>query len=111
MLEGIDRKRFEKSAASAAELLKALANQRRLMVLCALADGERSVSDLAAEIGLGQSALSQHLARLRGLGVVAARRDAQSIYYRLADPAAARVLETLAAIFCPPEVKPVRRRR
>ncbi|HEX2888463.1 metalloregulator ArsR/SmtB family transcription factor [Vineibacter terrae] len=102
MLEGVDRKQFERSAANAAQLLKALANQRRLMVLCALANGERSVGALAAEVGLGQSALSQHLARLRGLGIVAARRDAQSIYYRVADPAAARLLETLAAIFCPP---------
>ncbi|TXL79474.1 helix-turn-helix transcriptional regulator [Vineibacter terrae] len=102
MLEGVDRKQFERSAANAAQLLKALANQRRLMVLCALANGERSVGALAAEVGLGQSALSQHLARLRGLGIVAARRDAQSVYYRVADPAAARLLETLAAIFCPP---------
>jgi ArsR family transcriptional regulator len=105
MLEGIDKKRFERSAASAAQLLKALASHRRLMILCALADGERSAGDLAAEVGLGQSALSQHLARLRGLGIVAARRDAQSIYYRVVDPAAARVLETLAAIFCPPTTR------
>jgi len=102
MLDGIDRKEFERSAANAAQLLKALANHRRLMMLCALADGERSVGELASEVGLGQSALSQHLARLRKLGILAARRDAQSVYYRVADPSAARLLETLAAIFCPP---------
>lgn len=102
MLDGIDRKEFERSAANAAQLLKALANHRRLMMLCALADGERSVGELASEVGLGQSALSQHLARLRKLGILAARRDAQSVYYRVVDPSAARLLETLAAIFCPP---------
>ena len=105
MLDGIDRKEFERSAANAAQLLKALANHRRLMMLCALADGERSVGELANEVGLGQSALSQHLARLRKLGILAARRDAQSVYYRVADPSAARLLETLAAIFCPPRTK------
>jgi len=105
MLDGIDRKEFERSAANAAQLLKALANHRRLMMLCALADGERSVGELANEVGLGQSALSQHLARLRKLGILAARRDAQSIYYRVVDPSAARLLETLAAIFCPPRSK------
>ena len=104
------RTRFERPAAGAADLLKALANRRRLMILCVLADGERSVGELAAEIRLGQSALSQHLARLRALGIVAARREAQSIYYRVADPAAARLLETLAAIFCPPETRPASRR-
>ena len=109
MLEGIDRKQFERSAASAARLLKALANHRRLMILCTLADGERSVGDLADELDLGQSALSQHLARLRALGIVAARREAQTIYYRVADPAAARLLETLAAIFCPPATRRKRR--
>jgi ArsR family transcriptional regulator len=110
-LEGIDRKRFERSAGQAASLLKGLANHRRLMILCALADGERSVGELAGEVGLGQSALSQHLARLRVLAIVAARREAQTIYYRVADPAASRLLETLAAIFCPPAPKRHARRR
>ncbi|HJQ56903.1 MAG TPA: metalloregulator ArsR/SmtB family transcription factor [Vineibacter sp.] len=111
MLDGIDRKRFQRSASEAAALLKGLANHRRLMILCTLADGQRSVGDLADTLRLGQSALSQHLARLRGLAIVAARRDGQTIYYRLADPAAARVIETLAAIFCPPPAKPARVRK
>jgi ArsR family transcriptional regulator len=110
-LADIDRKTFERSAGAAAMLLKGLANRHRLMILCTLAGGERSVGDLAEEVGLGQSALSQHLARLRALGIVAARREAQSIYYRVADPAAARLLETLAAIFCPPRAKGRGRRR
>lgn len=112
MLDGIDPHDFAKRAASATRLLKELANERRLMILCALAQGERSVGDLVATVGLGQSALSQHLARLRAAGIVATRRAAQTIYYRVADADAAQVIETLAAIYCPPpaSAKPRRRR-
>lgn len=92
---------FEASAGKAASLLRALANERRLMILCQLTDGERSVSALQALIGLSQSALSQHLAKLREEGIVATRRDGQTIWYCIADPAAARVIETLAGIYCP----------
>lgn len=99
-----DLARFEASAAAAARLLKALANERRLLVLCQLAGGERAVKDI--EVGLSQSALSQHLAVLRADGLVATRRDGQTIFYRIADPAAAQLMATLAAIFCPPEVLP-----
>lgn len=96
---------FAARAGEAAALLKALAHEARLMVLCQLVEGEHSAGALQATSGLSQSALSQHLARLREEGLVATRREAQTIYYRLADPKAARVLETLAAIYCPPKRK------
>jgi ArsR family transcriptional regulator, virulence genes transcriptional regulator len=104
-LANIDLTQFEASAAEAAKLLRALGNERRLMILCQLADGERSVGELQPLVGLSQSALSQHLAVLRDEGVVATRREGQVVWYRIADPAAVRVVETLAEIFCPPEMK------
>ncbi len=96
-----DLKAFEESAAAAAKLLRSLANERRLMILCQLGDEELSVGALQARLGLSQSALSQHLALLREEGVLAARRDGRTIFYRIADPAAVRVIATLAEIFCP----------
>lgn len=97
---------FAAKAGEAAALLKALAHESRLMVLCQLVDGEHSAGALQAASGLSQSAFSQHLARLREEGLVVTRRDAQSIYYRLGDPNVARVLDTLASIYCPPKRKP-----
>ena len=94
---------FQVSAGRAAKLLRALANERRLMVLCQLSDGERSVSELLPAVGLSQSALSQHLAVLREEGIVATRREGQTIWYRIADPASLKVVATLAEIFCPTE--------
>jgi ArsR family transcriptional regulator len=96
---------FATKAGEATRLLKALGHEARLMVLCQLVDGEHSAGALQEMSGLSQSALSQHLARLREEGLVDTRREAQTIYYRLADPNAARVLETLAAIYCPPRRK------
>ena len=87
-------------AADAAQLLRALANDRRLMLLCLLAERERSVGELNARVSLSQSALSQHLAVLRADGLVATRREAQTIFYSLADGPARRVIETLHAIYC-----------
>jgi len=101
-LAHLDIARFEAKAAAAAQLLKALANEHRLMILCKLAAGELSVGDLVAAIGLSQSALSQHLAKLRADRLVTTRRDAQTIYYRLTSADAARVLQVLADIYCPP---------
>ncbi len=101
-LAHLDIPRFEAKAAAAAQLLKALANEHRLMILCKLAEGELSVGDLVAAIGLSQSALSQHLAKLRADRLVTTRRDAQTIYYRLTSADAARVLQVLADIYCPP---------
>ena len=86
----------------AADLLALLANPHRLTILCRLLDGESSVSALEPTVGLRQSALSQHLAKLREAGVVKTRRQAQTIYYSIADHRAAKVLEVLAELFCKP---------
>jgi len=98
-----DAKPLEEKAEEAARLLEALANPRRLMILCELAEGERSVGELADLVGLQQAALSQHLAKLRAEDIVATRRQAQMIFYRLASADAAAVINTLADIFCRPE--------
>jgi len=104
-LTNFDITRFEASAAEAAKLLRALGNERRLMILCQLTDGELSVGELLPRVGLSQSALSQHLAVLREEAIVATRREGQTIRYRIADPAAVRVVATLAEIFCPPDMR------
>lgn len=91
--------RLEASAASAARLLKMLASEQRLILLCKLLEGERSVNELAGYVGLAQSAASQHLAKLRAHSIVATRRDGQTIYYRMADPNAIRVIDTLCSIY------------
>ena len=92
---------FEEKASEAATLLKALANEKRLMILCKLLEhGEMGVMALSAEVGLRQSALSQHLARMRDEKMVAFRRDAQSIFYRVADPRVGQLLTTLKTQFC-----------
>lgn len=101
-LSRIDLKQFEASAGQAAALLKALSNERRLMILCQLDGQELQVGALRPLVGLSQSALSQHLALLRDEGLVATRREGQAVFYRIADPAAVRVIATLAEIFCPP---------
>lgn len=95
----------------AAELLALLANAHRLRILCALLDGERSVSSLEDVVDLSQSALSQHLARLREAGIVKTRREAQSIYYSIADERAGRILDVLADIFCKPATSRPKGRR
>ncbi len=91
------------AADQASELLKSLANRHRLLILCQLVDGERSVGDLAAFLKARDSTVSQHLALLRKDGLVHARREAQSIYYSIASGPARRVLETLFAVYCAPE--------
>ncbi len=88
-------------AASAARLLKALGNEQRLMLLCLLVEGEKSVGELNARLELSQSALSQHLAILRDDQLVTTRREAQSIYYSLAEGPAQKIIATLHTIFCP----------
>ena len=80
--------------------LKGLANTHRLLVLCALAEGESSVSELIAATGIAPTSMSQHLAKLRALRLVAARRDGQSIRYRLASSEVEKVLTTLHGIYC-----------
>ena len=95
---------LEEKAAEAARLLRLLANERRLLMLCHLVgEGEMTVGALAEAVGLSQPALSQHLARLREEGLVATRKASQAVFYRLADPKAARLLEVLRDLYCPPE--------
>ena len=87
-------------ASHACELLKAMANEWRLIILCQLSEGEKTVSELQTLLGLSQSALSQHLAVLRREKIVSARKEAQSVYYSLAGNEATRVMETLHDLFC-----------
>ena len=87
-------------ASHACELLKAMANEWRLMILCHLSEGEKTVSELQGLLGLGQSALSQHLAVLRREKIVKARKHAQSVSYSLSGDEATRVMETLHEVFC-----------
>ncbi|MGJ4897373.1 ArsR/SmtB family transcription factor [Bradyrhizobium oligotrophicum] len=91
---------LDDKAEEAAGLLAAMANSKRLMVLCNLIDGERAVGDLAEQVGLRQAALSQHLAKMRGLDLVATRRDGQTIYYRLASREVREILQTLYRLYC-----------
>jgi len=94
---------LEERAGEAARLLRLLAHEKRLLVLCHLAGGgEMNVTEMVGAVGLSQSALSQHLARLREDQLVATRREAQTIWYRLADPKAARLLEVLRDLYLPP---------
>ena len=101
----MDIQELNTKSEEASSLLTLLANPHRLRILCALLEGERSVSSLETVVDLSQSALSQHLARLRQARVVSTRREAQSIFYAIADDRAARVLEVLAEIFCKPTSK------
>ena len=96
----MDFETLEQNALRASTLLKAMSNQHRLMVLCQLASGEKRVGELEDLIGLSQSALSQHLARLRRDNLVKTRRSAQTIYYSLAGPEARAVIETLYGLYC-----------
>lgn len=96
----MDPEAMRAHAGDAARLLRALANDKRLMLLCLLFGGERSVGELNARVDLSQSALSQHLAVLRNDGLVNTRREGQTILYALADGPAQRVIETLHGIYC-----------
>ena len=97
----IDATALEARAAEVAQVLGALANDRRLLILCKLVeDGEATVGDLAEKVGLSQSALSQHLARMREEGIVAARREAQTAWYRIADPRVESLLAALHRLYC-----------
>ena len=87
-------------AAHAVELLKAMANEWRLMILCQLSEGEKTVSELQEILGLSQSALSQHLAVLRREKIVRSRKDAQSVFYSLSGNDASKVMQSLHDVFC-----------
>jgi DNA-binding transcriptional ArsR family regulator len=90
------------AADAASELLKAIANRHRLLLLCQLIDGERSVGELASFLDLRDSTVSQHLALLRHDGLVTTRRDGQTIYYAIGSESARSVLETLYRVYCEP---------
>lgn len=93
---------FEANASLVANILRALANERRLMILCKLAEwGEASVSALSEAAGLSQSATSQHLAKMRDEGLVEFRRDAQTIWYCIAEPRTELLLGYLQKLYCP----------
>jgi ArsR family transcriptional regulator, virulence genes transcriptional regulator len=87
----------------ASAMLRSMANSRRLLVLCSLVKGEKSVGELQEIVGISQSALSQHLATLRAKRLVAARRETQTIYYRLNGPEVTTVLNTLHTLYCGPD--------
>ncbi len=104
----MDITELERNAEVAANLLKAMSNDKRLIIMCALFKGEKCVGDLEEIVGLSQSALSQHLARLRRDGLVITRRDAQTIYYSLEDRAVKSMLRCLYDIYAvDPQVAPV----
>lgn len=93
---------LQEMADHVAARLALVANAKRLLILCELAKGERPVGALQAAVGLGQSALSQHLARLREAGMVATRREGQTIHYRISDPDLDVLMQALYAAFCQP---------
>ena len=99
----LDTRNFEAQALEVADLLRALANEKRLMILCKLVElGEANVSALAEDVDLAQSALSQHLAKMRNEGIVAYRRDGQTLWYYIADARIEKLFATMHGLFCSP---------
>ena len=96
----IDLNQMAKSAGRASALMKTLGHRDRLMILCQLADGEKSVGQIADLLEIPQSPLSQHLSRMRKEGLVETRREAQTIYYSLKSGEASRIVEVLYELFC-----------
>ncbi|UTW06127.1 ArsR/SmtB family transcription factor [Pseudomonas benzenivorans] len=96
----LDIQQLRANADAAGQLLKALANPDRLLLLCQLAQGERNVSELEAQLGIQQPTLSQQLAVLRREGLVATRREGKQIHYRISSPEALAVIDTLYRLFC-----------
>ena len=107
----IDADALRTNSDDAAQLLKMLANGQRLRMLCLLVEGEMSVGQINARVDLSQSALSQHLAKLREQGLVSTRREAQTIYYSLPSGPATRLIGTLHDIYCETGPKPRRAKR
>jgi len=99
----IDLEHMAQSAARASSLMKTLGHKDRLMILCHLANGEKSVGQIADLLEISQSPLSQHLSRMRKEGLVDTRREAQTIYYSLKSGEASRIVEVLYELFCAPE--------
>jgi len=101
--EAFDPETLEKKATVVADILRALANERRLMILCKLVEwDEGNVTALAEAVGISQSALSQHLARMRDEGLVTFRRESQTLWYRIADPRIEQLFASLHDLFCKP---------
>ena len=96
----IDAHRLENHSEEAADLLSAMGNQKRMMILCNLAGGEMQVGMLAEKVDLSQSALSQHLAKLRTRQLVKTRREAQAVYYSINSEPVLQMLRTLSSIYC-----------
>ena len=96
----IDPEAMKQGADMASELLKSLSNRYRLLILCRLSDGEHSVGQLAEFLGIRDSTVSQHLALLRRDKVIAARRDGQTIWYRIESEPARKIITTLYESFC-----------
>ena len=97
---------IEKAAAEVAGILRAIANERRLLILCKLVEwGEANVNSLADAVGLSQSALSQHLSKMREEGLVTYRRESQTLWYRIADPRIEDLFATLQRLYCGPSNK------
>ena len=97
----MDITKLAEHAQAATNLLKTLANENRLMICCCLGESELSVSELNNSVPLSQSALSQHLSKMREAGLLATRRESQNIYYRIADVNVLKMIATLKAIYCP----------
>jgi DNA-binding transcriptional ArsR family regulator len=110
-MQGVNLDLLKSSAVDATRYLKALANQNRLLILCNLIEGEKSVGELERAIGLRQPTLSQQLARLRSGNLVRTRRDAKSIYYSIADDDIRTVLQVLYGKFCAPRAVAAKRQR
>ncbi len=106
--QALDLQQLQENARRASALLKAMSNEHRLLVLCQLLHGERSVGQLERIVGLSQSALSQHLARLRRDDLVKTRRSAQTIYYSLKGEEASAVIATLYSLYCEDTAPPCR---
>jgi DNA-binding transcriptional ArsR family regulator len=103
--------KLQSQAGAAERLLKAMASRPRLMILCELLDGERTVTELQKAVGLAMSAVSQHLAKLREAEVVETRRESQTIYYSLSSDAVEELLRSLYSIFCAPTAQQRANRR
>ena len=101
MKNSADMREMAAAAERVSALLKTLGHKDRLLVLCSLAEGERAVGELAADLNLSQSSLSQHLARMRNQGLVETRRESQTIYYSLRDGDVRDLIRSLYDIFCP----------
>lgn len=96
----LDLKNLQANAITISETLKALAHETRLRVICAIGEGERSVLDMAESLAVGQSCLSQHLAKMRNMGILEIRRDGNMVYYRIKDRRVLNLVIVLKDNFC-----------